>query len=37
VLLLWVAIVGEQQFAELSLESARRVHSVLGELLDEAT
>ncbi|WP_416779404.1 DUF6907 domain-containing protein [Microbacterium lacticum] len=31
----WVAVVGERQFIEVTLESAVRLHAALGEILDE--
>uniref|UniRef100_UPI003D6D575E DUF6907 domain-containing protein n=1 Tax=Microbacterium proteolyticum TaxID=1572644 RepID=UPI003D6D575E len=31
----WVAIVGERQFIDVTLESAARIHTALGALLDQ--
>jgi hypothetical protein len=31
----WVAVVGERQFLEVTLESAVRLHGALGELLEQ--
>ncbi|MBF4561171.1 hypothetical protein ITJ43_03395 [Microbacterium sp. VKM Ac-2870] len=32
---MWVAIVGERYFIEVSVESAMRIHAALGEILNE--